>query len=266
MDDKREAIVRDLYAAALDERPWREVVEQAAALLDATSVFLFTPFVAECDGGLSVFHGFPEHEAIKFLGEVATVDLWYLELLRRHGSLRTALQWQSDAPMPEAALRRTRFFNDHLAPCGIGLGPCAAQPSSGSMAGRTSTSIVRSLALMGGENSTTTTGDYWKTTDNDPAKALRASAFDKTPHDRAVLRLDPRLVVLPIRPRSGELHPSGCTARPGRLPPSRPAPTGRRRCEGPGRHGEHRAERPARAARSEPARQAWPAMRASCET
>ena len=83
-------------------------------------MFLFTPFVPESDGGLSVFHGFPEHEAKKFLGEVAAVDVWYLELLRRHGSLRTGLLWQSDALLPEATLRRTRFFNDHLAPCGIG--------------------------------------------------------------------------------------------------------------------------------------------------
>lgn len=120
MDDRQEAIIRDLYAAALDERPWRDAVDEAAALFGATGVFLFTPFVPESDGGLSVFHGFPEHEAKKFLGEVAAVDVWYLELLRRHGSLRTGLLWQSDALLPEAALRRTRFFNDHLAPCGIG--------------------------------------------------------------------------------------------------------------------------------------------------
>ena len=120
IDQRHEAMIRDLYAAAVDERPWRDAVDQVASLFDATGVLLFTPFVAEADGGLSVFHGFPDEEARKILGEVASVDVWSLELLRRHGSLRTGLQWRSDDLMPEAALRRTRFFNDHLAPCGIG--------------------------------------------------------------------------------------------------------------------------------------------------
>jgi hypothetical protein len=46
------------------------------------------------------------------------------------------------------------------------LGLCAVQPISDSSAGRTSTSITSSFAVMGGEYSTTTSGDYWKTTDN----------------------------------------------------------------------------------------------------
>src|ERR687883_1238225 len=52
------------------------------------------------------------------------------------------------------------------------LGPCAAQLSFSLAAVRSSTSIVRSLAVMGGENSTTTTGDYWKTTDKEVAGQL----------------------------------------------------------------------------------------------
>ena len=84
-DEQQATIIRDVYAAALDERPWRGAVDRMAALLGATGVFLFTPFVEESEGGLSVFHGFPQDEAKKFLGEVATVDVWYHELIRRHG-------------------------------------------------------------------------------------------------------------------------------------------------------------------------------------
>lgn len=118
-DDQQATIIRDVYAAALDERPWRDAMERIATLFGATSVFLFTPFADDSVGGFSAFHGLPEGEAKKFLGEVATVDVWYHELIRRHGTLRTGLQWQSDALIAEPALRQTRFFNDHLRPCGI---------------------------------------------------------------------------------------------------------------------------------------------------
>lgn len=118
-DDQQATIIRDVYAAALDERPWRDALEGIAALLGATSVFLFTPFVDDSEGGFSAFHGLPEDEAKKFLREVATVDVWYHALIRRHGTLHTGLQWQSDALIAEPALRQTRFFVDHLRPCGI---------------------------------------------------------------------------------------------------------------------------------------------------
>lgn len=118
--DNETAIIRDIYAAALDDLRWGDVIDKTAKLLDAPGVFLFTPFVSESDGGLAASHGLPQREANKFLTEVAEVDVWFQELLRRYGYLRTGLQWQTDALIPERELRRTRFFADYLVPCDVG--------------------------------------------------------------------------------------------------------------------------------------------------
>lgn len=113
-------IIRDIYASALDERPWQEVVAKTAKLLDASGAFLFTAVLPESEGGLFVSHGVPEREAKQYLNEVAAVDVWYRELLHRHGNLRTGFQWQSDGLVSEKYLRRTRFFADYLVPSDIG--------------------------------------------------------------------------------------------------------------------------------------------------
>jgi DNA-binding CsgD family transcriptional regulator/PAS domain-containing protein len=114
------SIIRDVYACALDDKPWQDVVTRTATLLDASGAFLFTTFLPESDGGLFVSHGVPEREAKKYLTEVATVDVWYHELLKRHGSLNTGVLWKSDDLLPEKALRRTRFFADYCVPTDIG--------------------------------------------------------------------------------------------------------------------------------------------------
>jgi DNA-binding CsgD family transcriptional regulator len=130
--DGETAIIRDIYAAALDERPWQDIVAKTAKLLDATGGFLFTTMVPESDGGLAASHGFPEHQAKRFLTEVATVDVWYHELLRRHGRLRTGLVWQTEELMSQRELHRTQFFSDYLVPCDIGrnLGAIVGDGSS----------------------------------------------------------------------------------------------------------------------------------------
>lgn len=126
------AIIGDIYAAALDEQPWQEVIDKAVELFDATGAFFFTPFVSEADGGCAVFRGLADAEAKRFLSEVATVDVWYHELVRRHGSLRVGLQWQSDLLVSERELHRTRFFADYLRPCDVGraLGTLVGDGSS----------------------------------------------------------------------------------------------------------------------------------------
>lgn len=133
MDSQTAIVIRDIYAAALDKLPWQHVLEKTARLFDATGGFLFTTtLVPEEEGGLGAFHGLPAPEARQFLTEVATVDVWYHELLRRHSQLRTGLQWRSDTLVADKELRRTRFFADYLVPCDIGrcLGAIAADGSA----------------------------------------------------------------------------------------------------------------------------------------
>ncbi|HSV51650.1 MAG TPA: hypothetical protein VLJ57_06015, partial [Burkholderiaceae bacterium] len=81
-------------------------------------------------------HGLPERLARQFLTEVATVDVWFHQLMRRHGgALHTGLQWQTDTLVPERELRQTRFFADYLVPCEIGrnLGAIVGDGSSRSL-------------------------------------------------------------------------------------------------------------------------------------
>jgi DNA-binding CsgD family transcriptional regulator len=118
--ESESGIIRDIYASALDERPWRDVVARIAGQLGATGAFLVTPAVHEADGGLILSTGLPEAVVQTFVTELATVDVWLHELIRRHGHLRTGLQWATDDLVPERELRRTRFFADYLVPCEIG--------------------------------------------------------------------------------------------------------------------------------------------------
>lgn len=114
------ALVRDIYAAALGDRPWRDVLARTARQLDATGSFLFTTFQSESAGGLCVSHGMPDAVARQFLTEVSTVDVWFQALLRRHGSLASGFQWQTDDLVPDQEMRRTRMFADYLVPCDVG--------------------------------------------------------------------------------------------------------------------------------------------------
>lgn len=113
-------LVRDIYAAALGDRPWQDVIGRSAALMGASGSFLFTTYQRESDGGLCVSHGLPEPVVRQFLTEVSTVDLWYQALLRRHGTLKTGFAWQTDGLVPEQEMRRSRMFADYLVPCDIG--------------------------------------------------------------------------------------------------------------------------------------------------
>lgn len=114
------SIIRDVYASALDDKPWQDVVAKTAQLLDASGAFLFTTFLPESGGGLFVSHGVPERELRMYLTEVATVDVWYQELLKRNGTLNTGFLWKSDDLLTEKALRCTRFFADYCVPSDIG--------------------------------------------------------------------------------------------------------------------------------------------------
>jgi DNA-binding CsgD family transcriptional regulator len=119
MDDDT-AIIRDIYATAFDEQPWQDVVARTARRVDAHAAFLFTTFLPDSDGGLFVPYGMPQNEARQFVSEVATVDVWFHELLRRNGPLRTGFRWHTDSLVSHDDLRRTRFFADYLVPCDIG--------------------------------------------------------------------------------------------------------------------------------------------------
>lgn len=114
------ALVRDIYAAALGDRPWQEVLARTARQLNATGSFLFTTFQSESAGGLCVSHGMPDTVARQFLTEVSTVDVWFQALLRRHGNLASGFQWQTDDLVPDREMRRTRMFADYLVPCDVG--------------------------------------------------------------------------------------------------------------------------------------------------
>lgn len=115
-----QALVRDIYAAALGDRPWQDVLARTARHLNATGSFLFTTFQSESAGGLCVSHGMPDSVARQFLTEVSTVDVWFQALLRRHGNLGTGFQWQTDDLVPDQEMRRSRMFADYLVPCDVG--------------------------------------------------------------------------------------------------------------------------------------------------
>jgi len=119
MDSDAE-IIRDIYAGALDERRWHGVIGRIAGQLNASGAFLITPAVHEADGGLILSTGLPVAVVHSFVTELAIVDVWFHELIRRHGHLSTGLQWATDDLVAERELRRTRFFSDYLVPCEIG--------------------------------------------------------------------------------------------------------------------------------------------------
>jgi len=113
-------LIRDIYTAALEEDPWQGVIASMADSFHASGAFMFTTFVPLSEGGVGVFHGFPEAGIRDFLAETAKVDVWYQELVRRHGALRTGFTSTTDGLLPERTLQRTRFFADYLRPGNIG--------------------------------------------------------------------------------------------------------------------------------------------------
>ena len=94
--DSDAAIIRDIYASALDERPLQDVVDRIAEQLHASGAFLTAHFVHESDGGLLLSTGLPQAVVQRFVTVLATVDVWLHELVRRHGPLHTGLQWATD--------------------------------------------------------------------------------------------------------------------------------------------------------------------------
>jgi len=130
--DQEARLVHDIYAAALDERPWQDVVDQSVKLFDATGAFMFTVFVPEEQSGCAVFRGLPDDDVVQFLKEAAEVDVWYHTLVRRYRSLPTGFTYRTSDLISEGDLRRTRFFADYLHPSGIGqcLGTVVGDGSS----------------------------------------------------------------------------------------------------------------------------------------
>lgn len=121
--DVQAAVIGDLYAAGLGEGSWHDALRQARHYVGASSSMLFTPFVSASDGGLAVMDDVPVEVATQYFTEVAAVDVWYHELLRRHGGvLRAGVQWNTDELVAEAALRRTRLHADYLRPSDMGGG------------------------------------------------------------------------------------------------------------------------------------------------
>lgn len=119
--DEYSAIVRGIYARALDEHPWEGLLDDIAGLVDVGSAFMFSPFVAEADGGVALTRQMPRALIERYLTEVASVDIWYHELLRRHGGpLSTGLIFDIDTLNISRETARSRLFADYLKPCDIG--------------------------------------------------------------------------------------------------------------------------------------------------
>lgn len=114
------ALILDIYSAALEESPWQGVVARMADSLNASHAFMFTTFAPLSEGGVGVFHELPEAGIRAFMAETADVDVWYQELVRRHGALRTGFTCTTDGLLPDRVLHRTRFFADYLRPGNIG--------------------------------------------------------------------------------------------------------------------------------------------------
>lgn len=117
-------LIHGIYATVLDDTPWEELFPQLIQGFSGYAGNLFTPFVRDrSQGGLDLAHGFP-HEAVqRYLTEGADVDVWYFELLRRHGVdgvLPTGLAYNSRSLLPTSQLHRSRFFADYLQPFDIG--------------------------------------------------------------------------------------------------------------------------------------------------
>jgi DNA-binding CsgD family transcriptional regulator len=129
--DVQAAVIGDLYAAGVREGSWHDALRQARRFVGAPSAMLFTPFVAERDGGLVVVDGVPVEVATRYFAEVAAVDVWYHELLRRNGGrLPTGLQWNTDELITTPALRRTRLHADYLRQTDLG-GACGLMINGG---------------------------------------------------------------------------------------------------------------------------------------
>lgn len=117
--NRHSELIREIYAACLDDRPWEEVVDATVSTFKTSGAFLFSTFVPVSEGGLAVARGLPLETVYRFLEEVATVDVWLHALLRRHGRLRTGLTYLTHELIEERELKRTRFYADYLRTTGI---------------------------------------------------------------------------------------------------------------------------------------------------
>lgn len=117
MDDE---LIGSIYAAAAGDGDWLDALGGGARQLNASAAFLFDTRAAATNGGLAVPWGIAEEVTHRFLGEVAAVDVWFHELLRRHSAMTTGICWSTDDLLPERELKRTRFYADYLRPCDLG--------------------------------------------------------------------------------------------------------------------------------------------------
>jgi len=120
MVDQEAQLVHDIYAAALEERPWQDVLWDMVRLFDASSAQMVTTFVPVSEGGISIFLGLQAGIVQRYLREVAEVDVWYHELLRRYGHLPTGFIYKSQDLISDKAQQSSRFFADYLRPLEIG--------------------------------------------------------------------------------------------------------------------------------------------------
>lgn len=118
--DAEARLVHDIYAAALEEHPWQDVVIQAAGLLQASSAFLFSPGLSKEQGGFKVSHAMPAQVTDRYLAEVEEVDVWYHELQRRHARLCSGITYRTRDLISDTDLKRSRMHADYLIPSDIG--------------------------------------------------------------------------------------------------------------------------------------------------
>ncbi|MFC4345694.1 helix-turn-helix transcriptional regulator [Cupriavidus numazuensis] len=114
------AVIPEIYQQAQEQTPWTSVLRDLSRFFNASGAFLFTTYVPATAGGLGIAYGLPEETVDQFLKETADVDVWYQELVRKNGPLRTGFTCTTDHLLSDKALRRTRFFSDYLAPSDIG--------------------------------------------------------------------------------------------------------------------------------------------------
>lgn len=114
-------LVREIYEATCDERPWGDLFGRLAQAFNAQSAHVFTPTLSASDRNHFWIQAGLEPEKVQdYLRECQEVDLWYLALLRRHGSMGTGFTYTTLGLVDDRELSRSRYFSDYLKPMEIG--------------------------------------------------------------------------------------------------------------------------------------------------
>lgn len=119
IDDSQ--LIRGIYEAACDERPWGAQFQALQQGFDAQSTMIFTPQLPNSSRDhFCVQIGLQPEVIDAYLHESQEVDLWYHGIIRRYGLPRTGLVYATHALVEDRVLKKSRFFADYLRPLGVG--------------------------------------------------------------------------------------------------------------------------------------------------